>query len=80
MPHSVDQGIPKSHLEYKGWANSLSLFMGVAADTVATASRTKWQISTVCKGDQGLMMTLTLDWLSEPYSDHFKLSRKTWNL
>lgn len=65
MSHSVDQRKSRGHHAFKGSANSLSLSMGVAVDTVAAASGTKWQISTVCptKEDQGWMMTLTLDWL-----------------
>lgn len=55
-----------------------SLPMGGAADILAAAGGSKWQISTGCtnKGDQGLMLTLTLDWLSESYSDNFKLSHR----
>lgn len=55
-----------------------SLSMGGATDIMAAAGGSKWQISTGCtkKGDQGLMLTLTLDWLSEPHSDNFKLSHR----
>lgn len=53
-----------------------SLSTGGAADVTAAASRTKWQISPLCttKGDQGLVLTLTLDCLSAPYSGTFKWS------
>ena len=73
MPHSVDQRRPRGQPRLKGWTRD-SLSVGGAADILATASLTKWRTSAVCitQGDGGLMLTLILDWLSEPYSDNFK--------